>query len=117
MKPVINPAKASSLVDIILWINSRGWSPATSTNYSFKNSNNPLTIAISQSGIDKSKFGTQHFMLIDSTGVPLEDFSHLKLSCIRYYIRKTRSWKLYYIPIRFTVPSYHRNICQKDSLS
>lgn len=80
MKTDINPAKAASLVELILWINSRGWSPATSTNYSFKNTNNPLSIAISLSGIDKSKFGSEHLMLIDAEGNPLEDFSHLKSS-------------------------------------
>jgi len=79
-RSVINPAKAKLLVEIIHWINSRGWSPATSTNYSFKNSNHPLSIAISQSGIDKSKFGAEHFMLIDGDGRPSLDFAHLKSS-------------------------------------
>lgn len=84
MRSVINPKKAEQLVELILWINSRGWSPATSTNYSFKNSENPLSIAISQSGIDKSKFGARHLMLIDIVGKPLPDFSDLKSSAETY---------------------------------
>jgi methylthioribulose-1-phosphate dehydratase len=84
MRSVINPKKAEQLVELILWINSRGWSPATSTNYSFKNSENPISIAISHSGIDKSKFGTRHLMLIDADGKPLPDFSHLKSSAETY---------------------------------
>ena len=80
MRSVINPKKAAQLVEIIRWINSRGWSPATSTNYSFRNSENPISICISQSGIDKSKFGTEHFMLIDAEGRPSTDLAHLKSS-------------------------------------
>ena len=84
MRSVINPKKAAHLVEIIRWINSSGWSPATSTNYSFKNGENPLSICISQSGIDKSKFGTEHFMLIDAEGKPSPDFAHLKSSAETY---------------------------------
>jgi methylthioribulose-1-phosphate dehydratase len=80
MRHVINTQKAAELVEIIRWINSRGWSPATSTNYSFKNSENPISICISQSGVDKSKFGTEHFMLIDAEGRPSNDFAHLRSS-------------------------------------
>jgi methylthioribulose-1-phosphate dehydratase len=80
MRHVINTQKAAELVEIIRWINSCGWSPATSTNYSFKNSENPISICISQSGVDKSKFGTEHFMLIDAEGRPSNDFAHLKSS-------------------------------------
>jgi len=76
----INQNKAIELTDVILWINSRGWSPATSTNYSFKNSGNPLQIAISQSGIDKSKFTCNHLMLVDEHGMPTPEFDHLKSS-------------------------------------
>jgi methylthioribulose-1-phosphate dehydratase len=80
MRHVINTQKAAELVEIIRWINSCGWSPATSTNYSFKNSENPISICISQSGVDKSKFGTEHFMLIDAEGRPSNDFAHLRSS-------------------------------------
>lgn len=76
----INQNKAIELTEVILWINSRGWSPATSTNYSFKNSDNPLKIAISQSGIDKSKFTCNHLMLVDEHGMPTQEFEHLKSS-------------------------------------
>ncbi len=80
MTTFIDSKKAEELVDIILWINNRGWSPATSTNYSFKNSRSPLSITISQSGIDKSLFGTQHLMLIDANGIPMAGFTNLKSS-------------------------------------
>lgn len=77
---VLDFHKAEQLVRLILWINSRGWSPATSTNYSFRNGDNPLSIAISQSGIDKSEFSIENLMLIDENGVSLPNFSHLKSS-------------------------------------
>jgi len=80
----INTKKARELTEMIWWINSRGWSPATSTNYSFKNSANPLVMAISQSGIDKAKFETDHLMLIDESGTPLPAYSHMKSSAETY---------------------------------
>jgi len=77
---VLDSHKGEQLVRIIRWINSCGWSPATSTNYSFRNSNGPLSIAISQSGVDKSEFEFKHLMLIDGEGTPLPSFSKLKSS-------------------------------------
>jgi len=40
--------------------NAHGWSPATSTNYSVRIA--PDLMAISQSGVDKSRFTEQHFL-------------------------------------------------------
>ncbi len=81
---VLDPQKATDLVSLIRWINSRGWSPATSTNYSFLNSKSPFSIAISRSGIDKSIFGEEHLMLIDIEGKPLPSFRAFKSSAETY---------------------------------
>jgi methylthioribulose-1-phosphate dehydratase len=43
--------------------NGRGWSPATSTNYSFRN--DAAHIAVSKSGVDKSQFSENDFLLLD----------------------------------------------------
>ena len=79
---VLDFHKAEQLVTLIRWINDCGWSPATSTNYSFRNG--PNSIAISQSGIDKSAFTIDHLMLIDENGKPFPNFSHLKSSAETY---------------------------------
>lgn len=62
-------AKINELVEIIHLFHSRGWSPATSTNYSFRSSYNGNHYVISQSGIDKSKFHGGHLMVIDQDGM------------------------------------------------
>jgi len=80
----IDTKKAIKLSEIIRWINTKGWSPATSTNYSFKNTEYPLSIAISQSGIDKGSFDINHFMLINEMGNPLDEYAHLKPSAETY---------------------------------
>lgn len=48
----------------------KGWSPATSTNYSFKESVDAKEINVSRSGIDKSNFQAEDFILVDAKGKP-----------------------------------------------
>lgn len=67
------------LVRLVREFNQKGWSPATSTNYSFRNPSEK-SISISVSGIDKSQFSEEHIMEIDAKGNPLPDFAHLKSS-------------------------------------
>ncbi len=79
-----NPAhqyNTKELLEIIALFHQRGWSPATSTNYSFRNPV-PLekTYTISKSGIDKSKFTAQDLMLIDEFGKPLPSYQGIKSS-------------------------------------
>ena len=74
----VDAKQAQELVELIHAIHAKGWSPATSTNYSFRNS--AETIAISQSGIDKSKFNIDHFMLMDFDGMLLPQYAQLKPS-------------------------------------
>lgn len=62
-------AKINELVEIIHLFHQRDWSPATSTNYSFRSSYNRNHYVISQSGIDKSKFHGGHLMVIDQDGM------------------------------------------------
>jgi methylthioribulose-1-phosphate dehydratase len=55
------------LVKTIHYLHSKGWAPATSSNYSFKDPKHPQ-YWISASGIDKSAFNREDLLLIDSTG-------------------------------------------------
>jgi len=50
--------------------NAKGWSPATSTNYSFKYEEDLENIFVSRSGVDKSSFQSSDFIQIDSKGLP-----------------------------------------------
>lgn len=65
--------KATLLGKLVREWNQKGWSPATSTNYSFRDPETDGKIWISGSGIDKSEFGAQHFMAINPTGKPYSE--------------------------------------------
>jgi methylthioribulose-1-phosphate dehydratase len=67
------------LMDVIRFFHQKGWSPATSTNYSFRNEDKE-TYTISISGVDKSEFCASDLMIIDKTGKALSAFQHLKPS-------------------------------------
>jgi len=61
------------LASTIRFYNAKGWSPATSTNYSFReNSDNP--IFVSRSGVDKSLFLASDFITVDKYGKASGDF-------------------------------------------
>ncbi len=71
----------TDLIDLIHFFHSKGWSPATSTNYSFRNpSPEEATYTISISGIDKGKFDATHLMVINAEGNPTTEYTHLKPS-------------------------------------
>jgi len=66
---------------IIQWVYQKGWSPATSTNFSFRNLSPFENIfTISQSGKDKGNFSINDFMLINQKGKAVEGFEQFKPS-------------------------------------
>src|SRR5688500_3671390 len=68
------------LADIIRAYHQKGWSPATSTNYSFRLASNPNVIVVSKSGIDKSVFSSDDFMAVDLKGLALPAFAGIRSS-------------------------------------
>lgn len=56
------------LVEVIRELHQKGWTPATSSNFSYRNPKHPNVIFVSQSGIDKGKFQPNHFMQVDLAG-------------------------------------------------
>jgi len=62
--------KLNEITKLIQDIHKKGWSPGTSTNYSFKDNNE---IYVSKSGIDKSKFSKYDFINIDIFGNPISE--------------------------------------------
>ena len=58
--------------------NAKGWSPATSTNYSFKDEND--LIWVSRSGIDKSQFHADDFMTVDQEGRAIGEYEGIRPS-------------------------------------
>jgi methylthioribulose-1-phosphate dehydratase len=65
---------AAELLEAIRFFNQKGWSPATSTNYSVR-SPNPTEYIISRSGVDKSKFALSDLILINPKGEVLAPFN------------------------------------------
>ncbi len=69
-----NQLLASQLLETIHFFNKKGWSPATSTNYSVRS-----TIAneyiISRSGVDKSQFQLEDLILINPRAEVLPPFN------------------------------------------
>jgi methylthioribulose-1-phosphate dehydratase len=77
------------LAKVIRLYNSKGWSPATSTNYSFKDEEDQIWV--SRSGIDKSEFQDSDFIKIDIDGNSTGEYSKFKPSAealIHCYIYK-----------------------------
>ncbi|MFY7667369.1 MAG: methylthioribulose 1-phosphate dehydratase [Crocinitomicaceae bacterium] len=66
------------LAKVIRDYNLKGWSPATSTNYSFKDELNQIWV--SRSGVDKSEFKSDDFIKINSRGEAIEEFFNIKPS-------------------------------------
>jgi methylthioribulose-1-phosphate dehydratase len=68
----------AALVQVIRTLNARGWSPATSTNYSFIDEHHQCWV--SRSGVNKADFTEQDFMSIDAHGVGSGMFHGIKPS-------------------------------------
>lgn len=69
-----NKKLAEDLLDSIQFFNKKGWSPATSTNYSVRSENKNEYI-ISRSGVDKSRFSLEDLILINTRGEVLPPFA------------------------------------------
>lgn len=65
---------SAELLEVIRFFNSKGWSPATSTNYSARTSD-PTKYLISRSGVDKSVFAANDLILINSDAQIMPPFN------------------------------------------
>lgn len=70
----LNKKLAEELLESILFFNQKGWSPATSTNYSARSEYKSEYI-ISRSGVDKSRFKLEDLILINQVGEVLSPFN------------------------------------------
>jgi methylthioribulose-1-phosphate dehydratase len=66
------------MVETIRRYNAKGWSPATSTNYSFKDDNG--FIWVTRSGIDKALVTVDDFISVDEIGQPTPEFMGVRPS-------------------------------------
>lgn len=73
-----NAELKEQIAETIRLYNDKGWSPATSTNYSFKDDQG--IIWVSRSGVDKSKFTSSDFITVNNEGIPTGDFIGVKPS-------------------------------------
>ncbi len=81
------------LLEVIHFFYSKNWAPATSANYSIRNVSDKNFYTISRSGVDKSAFTLNDFMVVDSNGDAAKDFTHLKPSAET--LLHTMLYKLY----------------------
>ena len=63
---------AEGLVALGADMHRRGWSLATSSNYSVRLSSDPLRLLVTASGKHKDRLTTEDFVLVDETGAPVE---------------------------------------------
>lgn len=68
----------NELASVIRDLNSKGWSPATSTNYSFRDEQSQIWV--SRSGVDKCKFQSSDFIKVNSRGESIEEYAQIKPS-------------------------------------
>ena len=54
----------------------RGWSPATSTNFSVRLPGEDIQVAVTRTGIDKSKCEASDVLIVDAQGVPIPGCTH-----------------------------------------
>jgi methylthioribulose-1-phosphate dehydratase len=66
------------IAETIRHYNTKGWSPATSTNYSFKDDEG--TIWVSRSGVDKSQFQADDFITVNKDGLAIGEFEGIRPS-------------------------------------
>jgi methylthioribulose-1-phosphate dehydratase len=60
------------LIDAIHFLHQKGWAPATSSNYSYREPGQS-NFYVSQSGLDKGSFNASHFLRVDAQGNPVQD--------------------------------------------
>jgi methylthioribulose-1-phosphate dehydratase len=65
------------LAETIRNYNQKGWSPATSTNYSFQENGQ---IWVTRSGIDKSKVTEKDFIIVNNQAESIGEFAEIKPS-------------------------------------
>jgi methylthioribulose-1-phosphate dehydratase len=56
------------LVEAVRFLNGKGWTPATSSNFSALIPGQEEVVAISRSGVDKAAFGSDDIILVDRLG-------------------------------------------------
>lgn len=66
------------MVQLIKLYNQKGWSPATSTNYSFKDENDQIWVT--KSGIDKSLIHEEDFITVSTEGNAIGKYMDTKPS-------------------------------------
>src|SRR5215472_13940455 len=66
---------ADRLVEIGRDFHRRGWALGTSGNFSVVIQRNPLTLAITESSVDKSRLRTDQILRVDANGKPVEGAS------------------------------------------
>lgn len=84
------------MAEMVRSYHAKGWSPATSTNYSFKTEDGQIWV--SRSGVDKSQFTASDFITVDTNGVSCGDYTGVRPSaetlihCVLYDLFPTAKY-------------------------
>ena len=70
--PELRREAAEGMITIGAELHRRGWSLATSSNYSVRLSNDPVRLLVTASGKDKGALNADDFALLDDQGQPVE---------------------------------------------
>lgn len=87
---MILDAIKQEMADMVRSYHAKGWSAATSTNYSFKTEDGQIWV--SRSGVDKSQFSATDFITVDEEGKSCDDYEGVRPSaetlihCILYQL-------------------------------
>ncbi len=68
----------NELVNTVRFLHAKGWAVATSSNYSFRESDQ-TNFYVSESGIDKGEFNRHHLIYVNAKGTPVEE-AHRRVS-------------------------------------
>ena len=71
--PDAREAARRALTDLGRLCHARGWSDATSSNYSVRLSHDPLRVLITASGRDKGRLEDEDFVVVTGQGLPAEE--------------------------------------------
>jgi methylthioribulose-1-phosphate dehydratase len=78
---IMRTQNLQKLTEIIHFLHARGWTPATSSNFSCRLTEEPSGFSVSVSGLDKGTFSAQDFIDVDFTGQILRpEQAHLRPS-------------------------------------
>lgn len=78
---LINEDWSQEVADVVRFLHLQGWTPATSSNFSYRNSTDAACFYVSMSGLDKGDFSADNFLEVDLNGKVMDPkLAHIRPS-------------------------------------